>query len=73
MVLIYSYLERENYEVLKFHANHFFYFEISGSLGALTRGNTVDHAFFIKLVGTSTLHLSMFKFTNFLSVHKLRH
>ena len=32
MTVIYCYLERKNYKVLKFHINNFTYFEISPSL-----------------------------------------
>ena len=32
MVVIYYYLERENYKVLKFHVNNYSYFEMNTSL-----------------------------------------
>ena len=32
LVVIYRYLERENYKVLKFHVNNYSYFEISAFL-----------------------------------------
>ena len=32
MAVINCYLERENYKVLKFHIDHFSYFQISASL-----------------------------------------
>ena len=32
MVVVYYYLERENYKVLKFHVNNYSYFEMNASL-----------------------------------------